>query len=67
MELQEYEWGMKEIMKDSEYLYGTMIKDVYYLGQVLGKKFQYLRISYNIFMFGLTATLLTFVILYFTY
>ena len=65
MTIEDYEWGMREMMKDGDYLYGTMIKDIYYLGQVLAKKFMYLRISYSVFMFGLIATLASFIIMYF--
>jgi hypothetical protein len=39
-----------------------MIKDIYYLGKVLGQKYKYLRISYNIFMFGFVIAILSFVI-----
>jgi hypothetical protein len=51
---------MNEMMKDREYLYGSMIKDFYFLGQVLGQKFKYLRICYNIFMYGLIISILAF-------
>ena len=34
MKLARYEWGMKEMMKDGDYLYGSMIKDIYFLGVV---------------------------------
>lgn len=60
MRYDDYEWGMKELMKDKDLLYGTLIKDIYYLGQVLGRKYNYLRISYNIFLFGLVASVLAF-------
>ncbi len=60
MDLSDYEWGMKEMMNDREYLYGSMIKDIYWLGKVLAKKYKYLRISYNIFMFGLVISILSF-------
>ena len=60
MDLPDYEWGMKEMMNDREYLYGSMIKDIYFLGKVLAKKYKYLRISYNIFMFGLVISILSF-------
>ncbi|ULQ56149.1 DUF5706 domain-containing protein [Flavihumibacter rivuli] len=62
MELPDYEWAMKEMMNDSDYLYGSMIKDIYYLGKVLAKKYHYLRISYNIFMYGLIVSVLAFAI-----
>jgi hypothetical protein len=60
MNLDDYEWGMKEMMKDSEYLYGSMIRDNYYLGIVLGKKYRLLRIAYTIFMFGLVISILSY-------
>ena len=60
MPLPDYEWAMKEMMNDSEYLYGSMVKDIYYLGVVLARKYKYLRISYNIFMFGLIIAIIAF-------
>lgn len=62
MDLPDYEWAMKEMMNDREYLYRSMIKDIYYLGKVLAKKYKYLRLSYNIFMFGLVVAIIAFVI-----
>jgi hypothetical protein len=58
--LQEYEWGMQEMMKDQEYLYGALIKDIYYLGVILGKKYKFLRIAYYIFMIGIIISVLAF-------
>ncbi|MEJ0102540.1 MAG: Pycsar system effector family protein [Bacteroidota bacterium] len=60
MNLEDYDWAMKEMMGDKDYLYGSMIKDIYYLGVVLAKKYKYLRVSYNIFMFGLIISMLAF-------
>lgn len=62
MELDDYMWGMKEMLKDSEYLYGSLIKDIYFLGVVLGKKYRMLRISYTIFMFGFVIAILSFLL-----
>jgi predicted metal-dependent HD superfamily phosphohydrolase len=61
MDIGEYEWSMKEMMKDSDYLYGSLIKDIYYLGKVLGTKYKYLRIAYNIFMFGFVVSIISFI------
>jgi hypothetical protein len=58
--LQEYEWGMQEMMKDQDYLYGTLVKDIYYLGVVLGKKYRLLRLAYIIFMVGIIIAVLAF-------
>ena len=38
MDLTDFEWGMKEMMNDKDFLYGSMIKDFYFLGQVLRAK-----------------------------
>lgn len=53
MKLPDFEWGMKSLINDREFLYDSMIKDFYYLGQALGKKYAYLRICFHIFMWGL--------------
>ncbi|OXB13815.1 Pycsar system effector family protein [Flavobacterium reichenbachii] len=62
MPLEDYDWAMNEMMKDRDYLYSTMIKDLYYLGLVLQRKYNLLRIAYNFFMFGLIITVISFVI-----
>jgi len=62
MNLQEYEWAMKEMLNSRDYLYDSMIKDIYFLGIVLAKKYKYLRISYNIFMYGLILVIIAFAI-----
>jgi len=62
MGLDNYLWGMKEMMKDGNYLYDSLIKDIYFLGVVLGKKYKLLRISYTVFMFGLIFAIILFVL-----
>ncbi|MFH7017685.1 Pycsar system effector family protein [Flavobacterium sp. FlaQc-47] len=62
MPLEEYDWAMNEMMKDRDYLYSTMIKDLYYLGLVLQRKYNLLRIAYNFFMIGIIITVIAFVI-----
>jgi len=57
----EYEWAVNEMMKDKEYLYNSMIKDLYYLGLVLHRKYALLRITYNIFMVGILISVAAFV------
>jgi len=54
------------MMRDPDYLYGTLIKDVYYLGVVLGKKYKFLRLAYNIFMAGIVISVIAFTIAVFT-
>jgi predicted metal-dependent HD superfamily phosphohydrolase len=62
MPLEDYKYGMAKVMEDKDFLYGSLIKDVYTQGVVLGKKYRLLRIAYNIFMFGLIIAVLAFVI-----
>ena len=62
MNVEDYQWGMKEMMKDAEYLYSSMINDIYYLGKVLGRKYRHLRIAYSIFMYGFVVAILSFII-----
>lgn len=62
MRIDDYMWGMKQMMKDGDYLYGSLTKDIYYLGVVLGKKYRWLRVSYNVFMIGLIISILSFVL-----
>lgn len=60
--LEDYEQGVTAMMNDAEYLYGSMIKDIYFLGKVLGRKYKYLRFSYNVFMYGLILSVIAFVV-----
>jgi predicted metal-dependent HD superfamily phosphohydrolase len=58
MGLDDYLWGIKEMMNDGEYLYGSMTKDIYFLGVVLAKKFRLLRGAYNTFMYGMIGVMI---------
>ena len=58
----DYDWAMTELLADKNYLYSSMIKDTYFLGIVLAKKYRYLRIAYNIFMYGLILAMIAFII-----
>ncbi|MFT7073016.1 Pycsar system effector family protein [Patiriisocius sp. Uisw_017] len=62
--LEDYDWGMNEMMKDREYLYGSMIKDLYFLGKVLHKKYHLLKITYNIFLVGLLVSIMSFALMF---
>jgi predicted metal-dependent HD superfamily phosphohydrolase len=62
MQLEDYQRAMNQMMKDGDYLYSSIIKDIYYLGIVLAKKYKYLRISYTIFMWGLIIAVVAFAI-----
>lgn len=60
MPLQNYDLAMRIMMRDPDYLYRSMIKDIYYLGVTLGKKYRLVRLAYNIFMVGLIVSIIAF-------
>lgn len=62
MALPDYVNGMQKMMEDRDFLYGSLIRDLYSQGVVLGRKYRLLRIAYNVFMFGIIASVLAFVI-----
>jgi hypothetical protein len=59
---EQYNAAMREMMLDTDYLYGSLIKDIYYLGAVLGHKYKLIRLAYNIFMIGIIVSVLAFAI-----
>ena len=59
---EQYNAAMREMMLDTDYLYGSLIKDIYYLGVVLGRKYKLIRLAYNIFMIGIIVSVLAFAI-----
>ncbi|MDQ6814809.1 MAG: DUF5706 domain-containing protein [Bacteroidota bacterium] len=59
---EEYEKAMSKMMVDSEYLYGSLVKDIYQLGVVLARKYRLIRWAYNIFMFGIIISVIAFAI-----
>jgi predicted metal-dependent HD superfamily phosphohydrolase/preprotein translocase subunit SecG len=62
MNLPEFEWAMQEMMKDKEYLYGSLTKDLYFLGLVLNRKYGLLRLTYTVFAIGIIISVIAFAI-----
>ncbi|GAB5400277.1 MAG: hypothetical protein Aureis2KO_18620 [Aureisphaera sp.] len=62
MSLSEYDWAMNEMLKDKEYIYSSLTKDLYFLGLVLQRKYTILRLTYTIFMSGIVISVIAFVI-----
>lgn len=60
--LEDFQKGMKDIMMEKDSLYSNMVTDIYYLGDVLSRKYKMLRVSYTIFMIGLILTVLAFIL-----
>ncbi len=62
MKLDEFEWAMHEMMQDRDYLYGSLTKDLYFLGLVLNRKYSLLRLTYTVFMIGIVISVLAFAV-----
>jgi predicted metal-dependent HD superfamily phosphohydrolase len=60
LNLDNFQGGMRELMRQKDMLYTNMVTDIYYLGEVLTRKYRLLRTSYTIFMVGLILTALSF-------
>ncbi|GJM63763.1 Pycsar system effector family protein [Persicobacter diffluens] len=65
MEYGVYEKEVNRLMQDYDSLYNNMIKDQYFLGLVLAKKFKLLRLAYTVFMIGFTSSILAYLFVYF--
>ncbi len=58
MEFKDFDWGIRKLLVDQEYLHNSMFIDFYTLGTVLHTKYKFLRICYNVFMFGIVIAVL---------
>jgi len=67
MKLDEFEWAMHEMMKDRDYLYGSLTKDLYFLGLVLNRKYNLLRTTYTVFMIGIVISVIAFAVAFHFY
>ncbi|WP_299010925.1 Pycsar system effector family protein [uncultured Tenacibaculum sp.] len=65
MKLPDFDWAMSEMMKDRDYLYGSLTKDLYFLGLVLNRKYKLLRITYTVFMIGILVSVISFAIAFY--
>jgi HD superfamily phosphodiesterase len=62
MSFKDYLWGVKEIIKDKDYVYEALVKDLYLLGKVLERKYRLLRLTYTTFMVGIIISVVSFFI-----
>jgi len=62
MKLDEFEWAMSEMMQDRDYLYSSLTKDLYFLGLVLNRKYNLLRVTYTVFMVGIIVSVICFAV-----
>ncbi len=62
MDFEKYSNVMLHAMGDKQSLYIIMLRNLYEQGRVLAKKYRMLKISYNVFMFGLVLSVIVFFI-----
>ncbi len=67
MKLEEYQWAIQELVKDKEYIYSSLTKDLYFLGLVLHRKYQLLRWTYTVFMIGIVISVIAFAVAFHFY
>jgi hypothetical protein len=65
MKLEEYELALQELVKDKEYIYSSLTKDLYFLGLVLNRKYLILRWTYTIFVIGIIVSVVAFALAFF--
>ena len=65
MPYDQFEWAIHEIMEDQDYVYNSLTKDLYNLGNVLDRKYRLLRITYTIFMIGIILSVLSFIVAFY--
>ena len=58
--LENYEKAMQRMMNEPDYLYGSLVKDIYQQGVVLARKFKLIRLAYNVFMVGIIIAVFAF-------
>ncbi|WP_153799978.1 Pycsar system effector family protein [Foetidibacter luteolus] len=62
MQPEEYIKGMLTMFDEKSHIYHAIILDIYHQGAAIGRKYRYLRLAYNIFMWGLVGAVVAFVI-----
>ncbi|TDU42998.1 HD domain-containing protein [Gelidibacter sediminis] len=62
MKLEDFEWAINELLKDKDYVYSSLTKDLYFLGKVLDRKYRILRVTYTIFMTGMIVSVIAFAV-----
>ncbi|MEM7371860.1 MAG: Pycsar system effector family protein [Bacteroidota bacterium] len=60
MHLRDYEWAVLQMLNDRNYVYGSMLRDIYFLGQSLEVQYRRIRKSLNVFLGGMVLTILVY-------
>jgi predicted metal-dependent HD superfamily phosphohydrolase len=64
LSLTDYKKAMKETYKNKNELYDSLSRDIYYQGIILLRRYRYIKIAYNVFMYGFVIAILSFIIAY---
>jgi len=62
MSFENYKWGIDQIIDDKDYVYEALTRDLHSLGIVLARKYNLLRLTYTVFVIGLLASVISFLI-----
>ena len=62
MHYRDFEWGFLQLLSDKNYLYGSMIRDYYYQGIGLNRKYKHINLSLNIFLYGFSVSFIGFLL-----
>jgi len=65
MPYETFKWGIQEVIKDKDYIYEMLTKDLYYLGVVLHKKYKLLKVTYVVFTVGIIISVIVFIVAFF--
>lgn len=65
MPFEQFKWGINEIIKDKDYVYESLMLDLHLLGKVLHRKYMLLRLTYTVFMVGIIASVISFVVAFY--
>jgi len=64
MKFNDYKDGMLKVLTEENKLDESAMRDLFYLGNSLGRKYYQLRLCYNLFMWGIILTVTTFIVTY---
>ncbi|MBX2928959.1 MAG: HD domain-containing protein [Saprospiraceae bacterium] len=67
MSFEEYREGMLHIVADESRLDSAIMRDLFFLGKSLGRKYTQLRTCYTVFVTGIGLTVMIFVVAYLLY
>jgi HD superfamily phosphodiesterase len=62
MPFEKYKTSLMSTIQDKEEIYEALIKDLWFLGMVLNRKYMLLRWTYTIFMMGIVISVASFVV-----